>query len=176
MTPNDSNPNETSFFNRPDGLARVLALGDSTGDLWSPEEMQAMWQHQLSALLQIDLDSMHAFRLAELKDAPELQRFLAKSFGDLLLDPQPPFELLKITKDFAKETLKSGEDSQLNAIATALYHAAYAAAIVAGQKRLGGMDDAELKRGFEWAVSRVWLDDSTRKLIGQASDSLSSGR
>ena len=174
MALNDSN--ETSFFNRPEGLARVLALGDSTGDLWSPEEMQAMWQHQLSAPLQIDLDNMHSSRLAELKDAPDLQPHLSKSFADLLLDPQPPFELLKMTKDFAKQILKSGEDSQLNEIATVLYHAAYAAGIVAHQKRLGGMDEAELQRGFRWALSRVWLDDSTRKLIGQASDSLASAR
>ena len=169
-----TNSEETSFFNRPQGLARILALGDTTTDLWSPAEMQAMWQHQLSAPVQVDLATLHFSRLAQLSDSPEVQPFLANSFQHLLNHPSPPIELLKMTKDFAKQVLKSREDTQLNDVAAVLYHAAYAAGILRCQKRLGGMDEAELQRGFKWALTRRWLDESTRQLITQASDSLTS--
>lgn len=52
------------------------------------------------------------------------------SFGDLLSHPNPPEELLKATKDFAK-TCRLGPHKTLPPeIASALYYASIAAALV----------------------------------------------
>src|SRR5262249_19687361 len=98
--------------------------------------------------------------------------FLDKTFGQVLNDDNSPVALLKLVKDFAKQALQSDEDVQLQSVGAALYYAAYAAGIVRCRQRLGGLLDDELKKGFEWALSRDWLDESPRKLILQASQSL----
>jgi hypothetical protein len=87
----------------------------------------------------------------------------------LFADPQPSFELLKQTKDLAKRILKDAADKQLKDVAGGLYYASYAAAMVRGQKRLGGLGNEELQRGFRWILKQPWLDDSTRNLVAQAS-------
>ena len=167
-----SDSTETVFFNRPAGLARMLALDDAAGDLWSPAEMRVMWQHQLSTPVGVDLGVGAASDSGEPDNSSDLKLFLGKSFGELLTGLHPPLALLKQVKDFAKGTFRSGEDAQLRSVGAALYYAAYAAGIVRCQQRLGGMRDGELKRGFKWALSLDWLDEPSRKLIGQASDSL----
>ena len=163
---------ETVFFNRPESLARMLALDDAVGELWSPAEMRVMWQHQLSAPVGVDLGIGAASNTCEPDHSSMLKPFLSRSFGELLADQQPPLALLKQVKDFAKGTFRTGEDAQLRGVGAALYYAAYAAGMVRCQQRLGGMRDGELKRGFKWALSLDWLDEPSRKLIGQASDSL----
>src|SRR2546430_2498660 len=99
---------ETIFFNRPEGLARMLALDETAGDLWSPGEMQGIWRHQLSAPIGVDL-GLEAGADAG-SDAAGLKAFAGKSFGQVLADPQPSLALLKRVKDFAKETSSSSED------------------------------------------------------------------
>src|SRR5258707_14479235 len=47
--------NMTSFLGRPASIARLFSLDEKGDALWAPEEMQAMWRHQLSASLQTEL-------------------------------------------------------------------------------------------------------------------------
>ena len=53
-----SDTEQTMFFSRPEGLARILSLDDETAGVWDPAEMKAMWLHQLSAPLETDLGGM----------------------------------------------------------------------------------------------------------------------
>ncbi len=161
-----SDSSETIFKLRPEGLARILALDEAAADVWAPEEMQAIWQHQLSAPIELDLSTVESAR--SMKKSPELASFLALRFGELLGHSQPPVELLRLTKEFAKQTLKDSEDAQLKDVATALYCASYAAGMTRCQTRIGGLDDEELDRAFQWALNRPWLDEGTKKLIADA--------
>ena len=97
---------DTIFMSRPAGLARILAQDRAETALWEPEEMRAMWQHQLRAPLEADFSTMHKADSNALKHAPEAAAFDKKNFGELLHHSNPPLALLKLTKDFAKQTLK----------------------------------------------------------------------
>ncbi len=172
MTPEDSE--ETIFMTKPEGLARIL--DDDATDLWSPEEMQAMWRHQLSAPIDIDLATVTSVRATILRNSPQLASFQGKTFGDLFSHPQVPIELLELTKEFAKQTLKDSEETQLKEVASALYYASYAAGVVHYRKSIGSMKDNELVPGFNWALKQTWLDDQTKKLIAEAMQLLADNR
>ena len=169
MKENDTE--QTIFMTRPEGLARILAL-DDTSDLWEPNELRAIWQHQLSAPLELDLCSVKSSNTSRFKKTVEAEPFHDKSFADLIAHPNPPVELLKLAKEFAKHTLKHSEDAQLKEIASALYYASYAAGIVRCGKKIGSMEDDELTPGFKWALKQAWLDDQTKRLVSEAIDVL----
>ena len=164
MTNQDSE--HTLFVTKPEGLARIM--DDDATDLWSPAEMKAMWCHQLTTLIDIDLGSVTSVRATALRSTPHLASFQGKSFAELFADPAAPIELLELTKEFAKETLKQTEEKQLKEIASALYYAAYAAGLLRFGKLIGSMSEAELGPGFNWAIKLHWLDNETRRLIDDA--------
>lgn len=164
--------NHTIFLSGPAGLARLLAQDQTKQPVWAPEEMRAMWQHQLSAPIEADLSTVQSRGSSLLRRAPEAEPFLAKTFGQLLHHRQPPLPLLKLTKEFAKQTIQDAEDPQLKEIAAALYYTSYAAALVRCGERLGGMNEPELRGGFEWALGRTWMDEATKALMQEASEAL----
>src|SRR6266849_6456891 len=47
--------NQTTFQGRPASLARLFSLDERSDALWTPEEIRAIWQHQLSVSLQSEL-------------------------------------------------------------------------------------------------------------------------
>jgi len=168
MTPKDSE--QTIFMTKPEGLARIL--DDGATDLWSPEEMQAMWHHQLSAPVDMDLATVVSVRATILRNSPQLASFQGKTFSDLFTHPKTPIELLELTKEFAKQTLKDSEEAQLKEVASALYYASYAAGVVHHGKIIGSMKENELTPGFNWALKQTWLDGQTKKLIAEAARQL----
>jgi hypothetical protein len=170
-----SDASHTIFKSRPEGLARILALDEAASELWEPQEMQAIWKHQLRAPIYLDLSTVESARAMDLEHAPHLKPFLNQSFGELITHPQPPVELLTLTKDFAKHALGSAEDAQLKDIASALYCISYAAGMTRCSIRIGSLSDAELQRVFRWALGRSWLDEASKKVISEALETLPKG-
>jgi hypothetical protein len=159
---------QTIFLSGPAGLAKILEQDQDNAALWGSGEMTAMWQHQLRAPVEADLSNVPSVNLSALRQNKETQSFLEKSFENLLHHVRPPLPLLKATKDFAKQTFKEAEDAQLKEIAAALYYATYAAGLIFHKQRLGGMKRRELVGGFDWAIGRTWIDETSKKLISDA--------
>jgi hypothetical protein len=159
---------QTIFMSGPAGLAKILQQNQEDVALWKTGEMRAMWQHQLRASLETDLSSAQAVNMNTLRRNSETEQFLGKSFENLLRHGCPPLPLLKGTKNFAKQTFKEAEDAQLKEIAAALYYLTYAVGLISHNQRLGGMHRTELVGGFDWALSREWVDEDTKKLISKA--------
>ena len=128
---NDRDTTQTIFMSGPAGLARILDQNQKDTALWGPDEMRAMWRHQLRAPLDADLSTVQSANLAVLRLAPETSGFLDKSFENLLHNAKPSLSLLKVSKQFAKLTYRDAEDPQLKEIAAALYYACYAVGMVA---------------------------------------------
>jgi RNA polymerase sigma-70 factor (ECF subfamily) len=91
--------------------------------------------------------------------------------GDLLSDPGPPLELLEQIKDFAKESRTDPESPLSPAVATIVYYAAIAAALLRRGERISRQDDATLKQGFQWC-DRPWVEDWLRVLFNEAAGKL----
>lgn len=133
--------------------------------LWRDDELRAMLQHQLTAPLRVDLINMDKDAAVGVRTLADAQGLTLKSFGDLLAHPHPPIELLKITKDFAKACRLSPHSSLPREIASVLYFASIAAALVRCQRRITGLTNDALKEGLHWVLARPWLDAPTRALI-----------
>jgi hypothetical protein len=152
----------------PKSLAAFLAAGAERARLWRPEELSAIFRHQLSAPILVDLGGFDPATSARLKTLGDAQGLLLKSFSDLFHHPVPPLELLTLTKDFAKANMDHPESSLPQEVAAALYYASIAAALVRLDARISQLKDAELQRGLGWAKDQPWVDDKTRELLAAA--------
>src|SRR5207249_2915704 len=83
---------QTIFMTQPKGLARILSLDDQEKELWNAQEIEAMWRHQLSAPLGIDLETVVSVTATQLRKAPQFDSYRNRSFSALFADPQPPIE------------------------------------------------------------------------------------
>jgi hypothetical protein len=159
---------------RPKSLAAFLAAGEERARLWQPEELGAIFRHQMSAPILVDLGGFDAATSARLQTLSSAQSLLLKSFLDLFLHPVPPIELLTLTKDFAKGNMDHPDSSLPNEVAAVLYYVSIAAALVRLGRRITQLRDPELKRGLEWAKGNTWVEPRLQLLLGEALQKLAS--
>ena len=158
----------------PKSLAAFLAAGAERERLWRPEELGAIFRHQMSAPILVDLGGFDPATAVRLKALSEAQNLLLKSFSDLFHHLIPPLELLSLTKDFAKANMEHPESALPQEVAGVLYYASIAAAIVRLDARISQLKDPELQRGLLWAKDQPWVDDQTREILVQALEKISS--
>jgi hypothetical protein len=152
----------------PKSLAAFLAAGAERARLWRPEELTAIFRHQMSAPILVDLGGFDPATANRLRTLSEAQNLLLKSFSDLFHHPVPPLELLSLTKDFAKANMDHPESALPQEVAAALYYASIATALVRLDARISQLKDAELQRGLLWARDQSWMDSRTREIIVEA--------
>jgi hypothetical protein len=158
----------TVFKSPPKSLAAFLAAGEEHARLWQPEELGAIFRHQMSAPIMVDLGGIDPATAARLKTLTSAQNLLLKSFHDLFLHPVPPVELLTLTKDFAKGNMEHPDSALPNEVAAVLYYASIAAAYVRLDQKISSLSDTELKRGLSWARALPWVGESVQKLLDEA--------
>jgi len=168
-------PAGSVFKSRPKSLATLLAAREERGRLWRPDELGAIFRHQMSAPVMVDLGAFDAATAVKLKMLSEAQGLLLKSFAELFHHPSPPVELLELTKDFAKLNLDHSESTLPNEIAGVLYYTSIAAALVRLDTRISQLKDADLRRGLLWAREQAWIDEETKGLLIKALEKLSPG-
>jgi len=161
----DFDSSEAVFQSRAQDLAALLATGEERARLWRPDELAAIYRHQLAAPLLADLgglDPRTATRWQLVSDAQELR---LNSFSDLLRHPAPPVELLELVKDFAKANLDHPESGLPAEIASTLYYVSIAAALVRRGARISKLPDTSLQRGLAWTREQAWVDETSRELL-----------
>jgi hypothetical protein len=161
------------FKSRPKALATLMGVRGEHGRLWRPEELAAIFRHQLSAPVMVDLGGFDPGAAVQLKIVTEAQGLLLKSFSELFEHPTPPLELLEATKNFAKLNLDHPESCLPGEIAAAIYYTSIAAALVRLNQRITQLPDADVRRGLLWVRGQDWVDGKTRVLLDQALEKLS---
>lgn len=141
----------------PGRLAELMEAGDRP--VWAPEELEAVLAHELSAPLELALPGA-APLLARLEPAAEPP----ENLGELLRCPDPPVELLRLGKEFAKSS-RANAGALPAEVATVLYFACIAAALLHAGARITELDDRALGQGMRWAAGRPYLDGPTRTLL-----------
>lgn len=160
------------FTRPPKSLAALMEGSAERGRLWRPDELGAIFRHQMAAPIVVDLGGFDSGTAARLRKLGEAQSLLLKSFSDLFLHPAPPLELLEMTKNFAKANMDHPESALPNEVATTLYYTTIAAALARLDIRISRLPDAELRRGLLWTREQPWLDEPTKSLLLQAADIL----
>lgn len=172
----DSDSSAAVFKSRAKELAELMASGEEHARLWRPDELAAIFRHQISTPMLVDLGSFDPRTATRLKTVSEAQGLLLKSFADLFHHPTPPVELLEIVKDFARANLDHPESGLPAEIASALYYTCIAAALVHLGTRISKLPDGDLQRGLSWTREQTWLDVKTKELLAQALDKIVAAR
>jgi hypothetical protein len=172
----DSDSSSAVFKSRAKELAALLASGEERERLWRADELAAIFRHQISTPMLVDLGSFDPRTATRLKIVSEAQGLLLKSFSDLFHHPSPPVELLQMVKEFAKANMDHPESGLPSEIASTLYYMSIASALVRLDTRISKLADADLRRGLSWTREQTWLDEATRQLLAAAMDKLPGGR
>jgi hypothetical protein len=161
-------PARSVFKSRPKALAALLAAREERGRLWRVDELAAVFRHQMSAPVMVDLGGFDPPTAIRLKTLSEAQGLVLKSFGELFHHTAPPVELLELTKDFAKLNLDHPDSTLPSEIAAALYYASIAVALVRLDTRITQLKDGDLRRGLQWTREQPWTDLETKDLVSKA--------
>lgn len=157
-----------TFARSPNSLAALMNSGTGNERLWREDELAAIFRHQLSAPVFVDLGRMPSGAAIRLQKLSEAQGLLLKSFSELFHHPSPPLELLELTKDFAKANMNHPGSALPQEVAAALYYTSIAAAAVRLNATISKLHRAALRKGYGWTKSQAWIDDPTKALIGEA--------
>jgi hypothetical protein len=157
-------------------LSSLMASGDERGPLWRADELAALFRHQMSAPILMDLGSFDPRTANQLKTLAVAQGLLLSSFADLFNHPAPPLPLLQLVKDFAKANMDHPESGLPAEIAVTLYYLSIAAALVRLDQRITQLPDADLRRGLELTAKQAWLDDKTKALLADAMKKITGGK
>ena len=161
------------FKSPPKSLAAFLAAGDERARLWRPDELAALFRHQLAAPIFVDLGGFDPVIASRLKVLGCAHNLVLKSFLELFLHPVPPVELLTLTKEFAKTNMDHPDSSLPREVAAVLYYTSISAALVRLDRRITQLGDAELERGLNWARDQQWVDPQIQQLLELALKKLS---
>lgn len=168
---------QTDILNASPGkVAELLGMGGVPARVWRPQEIAAVFKHQMSAPVAVDLDTLPSKLQEQLRFLSDAGGLLLKSFRDLFQHPSPPVELLVLVKDFAKMNLNQSASLLPNEVAAAVYYLSIAAALVRLNRRISALKDDELSTGFRLVLAQDWLDEPSRQLLDHAADKLLTGR
>ena len=156
----------------PRHLASVLAMDDAGDGIWTDDELGVVLRHQLSSVVQYDLNGLAPGAASRLTTLTSAQNLMLKSFSDLLHHPNPPIELLELTKEFAKTTRRHPHRPLPQAIATVLYYASIVVARIRCGKRITRLDDNALGFGVQWVLDQPWIDEQTKALFEEGQKAL----
>ena len=147
-------------------LSRMFQLAGTEQPNWQPDELGALWQHQLKAPIDFDLTQFAGFLPPQLEALQQRAGSDIDTFGQLLHHRCPPVELLEATKQFAK-ACRRGESSLPDEIATMLYILSIVAAASRGSRPISKLVDQALCHALDWASQQTWLDQPTRVLVDE---------
>jgi hypothetical protein len=143
-------------------MSSMLDLRGIHVHVWSPQELREMLRHQLTAPLQLSLGTLSAEVSHQIEQAG-IDPLL--TLDQLLHDANPPVELLKLVKRFAKMCRRDRQNPLPSEIVMLLYYASIAAAMVRRDQAITDLGPASLKRGMGWLITQEWLTDELRGLL-----------
>jgi hypothetical protein len=131
---------------------------------WRPDELKDMLLHQLRAPLYLSLGTLSAEVVHQLQcNDPPLDARL--TLGELFGHPQPPLQLLKLVKRFAKQCRREPDNPMPSDLVMLLYYVSIAVALVRLNQRISDLADRHLRRGMHWLTAQVWVDAEVKSVL-----------
>jgi hypothetical protein len=158
------------FSSCAESLVKLMDVDGGDRELWTPGELGAILEHQLSASVEFDLGALgHELRGRILAMATAASPPI-ETFRDLFTHPHPPLELLELTKQFAKWCRKHPEKPLPEDVVTVLYFLSIIVALVKCGSPISKLDNQALQHGLKWAMAQSWLDRDTQRLFHQGTE------
>lgn len=158
----------------PEWYLRLVDLAQDTTaiPLWSPEELQEIWAHQLnSSVIRCieELSPVHALQCQSVCNAvtPRIQ-----TMRDLITRADAPEQLLTMVAKWMQRALGDTDELLPRDISLALFNVAIVLARTRCNVNLINSSDGEIARRAAAVAQRAWLDDATRELMDVAATEL----
>lgn len=142
-------------------LTQLIAFDGDGRAIWPVEHLRTVLQQQLSSHWQQANRTNGRLRSVLMQSA----QCAVGSFHDLLQHPHPPLELLRETKDMAKEWHLDPGSPLPPEICLVLYYGSIVAALVRHNERITRLSDDDLRGGASWVIRQPWVDSATRGLF-----------
>lgn len=165
-------PEQSIHESPPRHLAGLLRPSTEAERAWSGDELGEMLRHQMTVPVEAELGLAEEAAPRPAAGPGGVQGASATTFGDLFHRPQPPLDLLRRAKDYAKSVRMDPRAPLPAEIATVLYFASIAAALVHCGQRLTSLEEGQLLRGLRWLLGQPWVDEPTRALAREGLSTL----
>ena len=148
-----------------DRYAQLLAAGMDEAPAQSPDELAAILRHELSSPMEIELGGLDVKAGVAVSVAADVKGLVLKSLDDLLSHPQPPVELLRMAKEYAKAHLNSPKSPLPPEVVRVIYFSSIIVATTRCDEPISHLNTEALVNGARWALSQPWLDEQTRSIL-----------
>ena len=148
-------------------LSEVLGLATGEKESWQPDELRKMLASQLEAEFEFELNYADPSLTAQFQSMSRAGEPAPRTLGELFRDRHPSTMRLVLAKDYAKAAQQQPASGIPRDVALVLYYLSIAAGLVRRDKRITELNDADLRRGFDWALKRSWLVEEARELLAQ---------
>lgn len=144
-------------------LVKLMRQGAESFSSRSDDDLSAILRYQLAYPLSLGLKRTGKQGECDKQYCREKQTFL-----QLLTSKSPDIDLLKEVRSYAKACRCGDADALASPVATILYYAAIAAALIHCDTRITTLSDRELQKGLEWSASRSWVDSGVKEVLQSA--------
>ncbi len=155
-------------------LAKLWNLGDDVPTERQPSDVAQdkaeLLRNQLAESLPLDAGMAHILPNILTMVCEKLRPFTGCSFGALLVDPETDLLVIETIKDLHKKRAESMPPGPLQEVATAIYYAAIASALVYHDVRITKLSYESLKRSFEELARSDWLPGEVKQLFTEAQE------
>jgi len=157
---------------RPEQIARLLSIGTEPGTPGGKPNAQMpagdTIHEMLGAELAIDVSRSASMRAMLGQKAPALFSQRGRTIRDLLLGPSTNLDDLKALKQYAKTLVRQSATDAAKAVASTIYYAAIAAALVRHGEKITQHSDEDLDRGLALLAEKEWMAPELGQLLTQA--------
>jgi hypothetical protein len=149
-----------------------LALGDDdiTGSGSDDQAIADLLRDQFSAQLPKGSFPSDSLLLTMGRMGFDVASLGGKSLRDVLLDRQCDMDILLAVKDCAKKLTRASASEAKKAIATTIYYAAIAGALLYYDKKITGYSYVELGKSLDKLIDRKWMTPELSEMLSQARD------
>jgi hypothetical protein len=153
-------------------LAQLLAVASRSGskDEQLPEapSWRQYLEDRLASPLALDPEEVDSVTAVLGRPCRELLPLAEKSLGDLITDTDTSLEVLATLREYGKALSLRWEDGLEHAVATTLYYAAIAAALIYHRQKMASRSFGDLARTMDLLASTPWMTPPMAELFSEA--------
>ena len=162
----------STFGSRTDRLARLLAVASqSGGQLEQPLDVPA-WrrflQERLSSPLALKSDVVDSVTALLGRPCRELLPLAKRPLGEIVTDAGTSPGVLEVLRDYGKALALRWEEGPEHAVATTIYYAAIAAALIFHRQKIASRPFADLEQTMGLLANTPWMTPSMVVLFSEA--------
>ena len=155
------------------GWAELLALGLKADDEWTPGELEAALDEQISVPMEFELAALRQADANALRARAAAHGLVLKNLHDLFQHHKPPKELLVMAKDYFKANIDRPQPGLPADVARVLYYLTIAVAWLRLHERISTLSDAQILSALDWVRQQRWVGDELLALTAATTKDLS---